>query len=174
MSLWRTLICALAIAGPAGAQDAYQPPWPEPGEDHVAWQIEHIDAAAAMLVWSDPDVVVALERETLRRDGSTARAWFRWDALNQGAATRWGGRSLLQLREADCVRRRARMVALSLYPGNNLSGLPTSSDMDHAEWSYDRPGMMGAALTAAMCEGVMLFSEDDVARWMDETLSKAQ
>ncbi len=164
------IACAVLLASgaPASAQSGYQPPWPASSEDTVAWQVEHIDAIPAALVWSDGRIVAAMERETLKRAGRIARAWFRWDALNAAAAQEIAGRSLLVLREMDCEDGRARPLAITVYAGNNLTGTSQSSENPNAAWIYDRPGQLGEAQTAAACEGVFLFNDDDVRRWIKE------
>ncbi|MBD3571668.1 hypothetical protein EJ082_01585 [Brevundimonas diminuta] len=158
----------LAFGTAASAQNGYQPPWPASADDAMEWQVEHIDAIPAALVWSDGRIVAAMERETLKRSGNIVRAWFRWDALNAETAEEISGRSLLVLREMDCEGGRARPLAMTVYAGNNLTGSSQSAENPHAEWIYDRPGQLGEAQTAAACEGVFLFNDADVRRWIKE------
>uniref|UniRef100_A0A6M3XET9 Surface-adhesin protein E-like domain-containing protein n=3 Tax=root TaxID=1 RepID=A0A6M3XET9_9ZZZZ len=138
-------------------QDGYQPPWPADDglEASIAWQVEHLDIAPAAIVWLDETMVAVMRRETLQRTGNTARAWFHWEALNADQAQAWGGRSMLLLREMDCEQRRTRIIAASSYSGTNLTGRHTdhNSSPSEREWVYDRPGMLGAAQTAAACDG---------------------
>lgn len=72
------------------------------------------------------------------------------------------------MREMDCSCRRARVVAMTVYAGNNLTGSHVGADRADAQWIFDRPGMLGAAQTAAVCDGTFLFSDEDVRRWIAE------
>ncbi|WP_426037704.1 surface-adhesin E family protein [Brevundimonas sp. DC300-4] len=152
-------------AGAAIAQDGFQPPWPAEGEDTIRWTVENIDVIPGSIVWSAPELIVAMERDTLRRTGSLARAWFRWEYLKAESAATINGRSVLVLREADCSAGRARLVAISIYPGNNLTGPATNAERPQATWIFDRPGQLSAAQTAAACEGTFLFTQEDVVGW---------
>lgn len=151
---------ALSVMIATAPQSGYQPPWPadSSARTSIQWQVDHLDLAPAAIVWLEDGMVASLERDTVRRTGSVVRAWFRWEALNQEQADQWGARSMLVLREMDCDQRRTRLLAASLYKGTNLTG----SHEDHNEpdggraWTYDRPGMLGAAQTAAACDGVFL------------------
>ena len=91
-----------------------------------------------------------------------------WDALTAETAGQLTGRSVLLMREMDCSRRRARVVAMAVYAGNNLTGSHVGADRADAQWIFDRPGMLGAAQTAAACDGTFLFSDEDVRRWIAE------
>ena len=167
MMLGMIAAMATAFAAPQ-AVDGYQPLWSTPDQDVFAWQVEHIDAVPAAIVWADGSTTAAMERETLTREGGNVRAWFRWDALTAESAEQLTGRSVLVLREMDCSRRRSRVIAMSVYAGNNLTGSHVSADNPSADWQYDRPGMLGAAQTAAACDGTFLWSDEDVRRWIAE------
>jgi hypothetical protein len=158
---------ALVWAPQVAAQDGYQPPWPV-DDDLIAWQIEHIDVAPRDIVWSDQDTLSVMDRSSLRRNGNIARAWFRWDALSPDTPFVEYGRSVLLLREADCADRKARIIAMTFYAGNNLTGTNSSEDSDEAEWTYDRPGFLGAAQTAAACEGEFMISDEQAMDIMRE------
>lgn len=158
---------ALVLAPQAAAQDGYQPPWLVE-DDLIAWQIEHIDIAPRDIVWSDRDTLSVMDRSSLVRNGNITRAWFRWDALSPDTPFVEFGRSVLLLREADCVDRKARVIAMTFYSGNNLTGTNSSADSDEAGWTYDRPGFLGAAQTAAACEGEFMISDEQAFEIMRE------
>lgn len=163
-----TGLLAFSSSGQVMAQSAYLPVWPEPNEDSFDWAVEHVDTIPATLVWATADLLVTKERENQVRTGSVVRAWFRWEALSAASAENLQGRSLLVLREMDCTNRRAKILAVTVYPGNNLTGASSGGDRPHGDWVYDRPGQLGAAQTAAACEDIFLYSDEEVRRWIGE------
>jgi hypothetical protein len=82
---------------------------------------------------------------------ATVRGWMRWEEF---APTSVGGRdtrSFTQLIEADCQGGRGRMLAMDLYPYNNLQGEVRHIDNQDPQWSYARPGSVLEQNVALMC-----------------------
>lgn len=155
---------ALMIAAPAQAQNVVAPPWPDE-EQTLAWMIEHLDIDPANVAAWNNNLVVEIDPTTLRRSGDMATAWFERDALTQQTMDDQGGhRSAVFLRQADCVQRRARTLAITAYTGHDRTGTMTSSDVAE-DWQFDRPGTIGALQTSAACEGTRAVSDDVVLLW---------
>lgn len=63
------------------------------------------------------------------------------------------------------------MLAVTAYKGNNLSGGTLfQGDRPEAEWTYDRPGFLGAAQARAACKGEMMLSDSDVRDIIEEAV----
>jgi hypothetical protein len=152
-------LCALSTQ--AMAQDGRQPPWPT-GTDMNSvfeWQIANVEAVPADIVILTENAVVTLDRGSVTTVAGKKRAWFERNALNRRTAEEQGGRSGLIFWEADCAAGRSRILASTVYAGNNLTG--RSTNFDEADgYTYDRPETAGAAMSAAICNGVFFFNHD--------------
>lgn len=125
---------------------------PFPTENVIGWAVENLDMIPAANVWTSDHIVVWVKRETIKKTGNTAQAWFVWEAVSAETAKDQGGRSAVLLKEFRCDAGQSRTLAMSVYRGNNrMGGLVDSFDLP-SPWVYDRPGMMGEAQRFTACE----------------------
>ena len=163
------VVAVLALCSqPASAQDGKLPPWPAPNDFAAAveWQIANVELAPRDIVSMNIDAVVAMDRETLSRQGDLGRAWFSRDVLSQVEADKLSGRSALMYYEADCATKRARFLATSVYSGTGRTGTDDSNNTAGV-WAYIRPGSTGEAMAAAICESRFYFSEAELQKMVD-------
>lgn len=100
----------------------------------------------------DASFVQYIDRETIRRNGNTARAWTLRDYARPQTKSYATYSSSLNLDEYDCTEQRARDLQISVFSGNMASGgVVNSADYNTEEWSYVAPGTIGESLMEAAC-----------------------
>ena len=79
------------------------------------------------------------------------RLWVRWEYhYAQGAYPKY--LSAVELDEADCAGRRARVIQTTVYPSNNLDGEATSSGAQApSAWTFEIPDTIGDAILNRIC-----------------------
>jgi hypothetical protein len=146
-------VLAQGLAG-AGAKLARTPPPPTsitPVEVSL-WRTSYVDEKGAVPVGaSDKGMEYGVAGSFSVTSSGTVKGWMRWE---QFAPTTVGSdttRSFTQLVEADCQGGRGRMLAMDLYPYNNLQGDVRHMDAQDPQWSYARPGSVLEQNIALMC-----------------------
>ena len=93
----------------------------------------------------------------------TVKGWMRWENFTPVNLPQGVSRSTRQLVEVDCQGGRGRILALDIYPYNNLQGAAVHADAQDPQWTYARPGtvleqnigLMCAAARSAVAAAVM-------------------
>jgi len=121
--------------------------------------------SAQAVEWSYVDVagegdaryVYYIDRETIRRNGNTARAWSLADYARPQTELFGTFSSTRSLGEYDCAEQRSRGLQVHVLAGNMASGQVvyssnfTAASSFPGEWSYVAPGTMAEALMEAVC-----------------------
>lgn len=158
------LFClSIFAATPALAQQAITPPWPD--TDHqLTWIIANLNVNPDDVVSWNENMIVEIDSSSIRRSGSLVTAWFERDMLNHSAADELGGRSMVILRQSDCDTLRSRALAITRYEGHDRTGRAISTDTA-SDWTYDRPGTVGADQTSAACNATRALDESTRSLW---------
>ncbi len=147
------LISAICIGGaaspPAWSQIsvarapvlAPPPPTGSSGADIALWRASYVDEKGALPIGATTS---AMEYGVAGSFGltptGTLRGWVRWERFTPTKDEDGVTRSFSQLLEVDCLNSRARMLAVDLYPYNNLQGQARHLDAQAPQWAYSRPG----------------------------------
>jgi hypothetical protein len=92
-----------------------------------------------------------IDRETIRRNGNTARAWSLADYARPQTELFGTFSSTRSLGEYDCAEQRSRGLQVHALAGNMARGEIVASVTPPGEWSYVAPGTMTEALMEAVC-----------------------
>ena len=155
-------ICAMAVTSPSWSQTAADAPHapattppPPTGSSSVAvalWRASYVDETGALPIGATD---AAVEYGVAGTFGVTPtgalRGWVRWERFTPTQDPDGVTRSFSQLLEVDCANNRARMLAVDLYPYNNLQGQVRHMDAQAPQWSYSRPGTVLEENVAVFC-----------------------
>jgi len=180
-------LAVLASAGAAHAQLAMPstpaPPASQDAEVLKAWADANVVPAGWEIAARSPTNLLMTPKDFVRRDGKvrTAVRVERYSPQAQGAGFAW--RSQLQGLEFDCVEGSARILNVTLFPGQNLQG-PWRREDVREEGLVGQAGLgpMSAVLKRA-CEssrtaypdvGQVLIkpSRPDSFRWLAESVDE--
>ena len=145
-------VCTLgAASAPAWSQasteavhgPALTPPPPAGGSgvDIAVWRASYVDEKGALPIGAtDSAIEYGVAGSFGLTPSGTLRGWVRWERFTPTKDEDGVTRSFSQLLEVDCLNGRARMLAVDLYPYNNLQGSARHMDAQAPAWSYSRPG----------------------------------
>ncbi len=141
-------------SAPAKVTVALTPPPPASTGivDVAAWRTAYVDESHAVPIGaSDKGVEYGVPGSFSITPEGTVKGWMRWEQFGPTRAGEDDTRSFTQLIEVDCRGGRGRLLALDLYPYNNLQGSPRHVDAQAAEWAYSRPGSVLEQNISLMC-----------------------
>ena len=133
---------------------AETPPPPTSGSpvDIALWRSSYVNEAGAVPVGaSERGVEYGVGGSFSITPAGTVKGWMRWEQFAPTTVGQDTTRSYTQLIEVDCQGGRGRMLALDLYPFNNLQGQPRHIDAQDPQWSYARPGTVLEQNIGLMC-----------------------
>ena len=132
-----------------------QTPPPPDGKtsiDLAAWRTSYIDEAGLMPIGAtDAAMEYAVGGSFSISSAGTVKGWMRWEEFQPVADPAGPARSTMQLVEVDCQGGRGRMLALDVYPYNNLQGAARHLDVQDPQWTYARPGTVLEQNIGVMC-----------------------
>ena len=144
-----------SAADALSSADVHRTPPPPAGETAGAvamWRASYVDEAGAVPVGaSEKGVEYGVSGSFSIGPAGTVKGWMRWEQFSPTTVGDDVTRSFTQLLEVDCQAGRGRMLALDLYPYNNLQGEARHVDAQDPQWSYARPGTVLEHNIALMC-----------------------
>ena len=100
----------------------------------------------------DASFVSYIDRETIRRNGNTARVWSLSDyAIPQTESLFSPFSSTQFLHEYDCAEQRTHFLQATFFAGNMARGEIVDSVNTPSEWIYVAPGSIGEATMEVAC-----------------------
>jgi hypothetical protein len=91
---------------------------------------------------------VYLDYSTIEQVNRYARIWARYNYAHPTSA---GSRSVRVLQEFDCREERHRVLTITAFAGENLTGREIGTAQRQTEWNPTVPGTIGASLRSAVC-----------------------
>ena len=148
-------VSGVASAEPSSATAlATTPPPPAGGSitDLAVWRASYVNESDAMPIGAtDKAMEYGVRGSFSVGAGGTVRGWMRWEEFAPTVMPQGTVRSFTQLVEVDCQGGRGRLLALDLYPYNNLQGAPRHVDAQDPQWTYARPGTVLEQNIGLMC-----------------------
>jgi hypothetical protein len=151
----------LSVAGVAAAQTperatiaAQSPPPPASVTpvDVALWRKAYVDETGVVPVGaSDKGMEYGVAGSFSLTAQGTVKGWMRWEEFQPTTVGHDTTRSFTQLVEVDCRGGRGRMLAMDLYPYNNLKGEVRHVDAQDPAWAYPRPGSVLEQNVGMMC-----------------------
>ena len=140
--------------GAASAKTVLTPPPPASVTpvDVSIWRSSYVNETGAVPVGaSDKGMEYGVAGSFSITGPGTVKGWMRWEEFTPTVVGSETTRSFTQLVEVDCRGGRGRLLALDLYPYNNLKGEARHVDAQDPQWSYARPGSVLEQNMAMMC-----------------------
>jgi hypothetical protein len=120
--------------------------------DVSLWRASYVDEKGVVPVGaSEKGMEYGVAGSFSITSSGTVKGWMRWEEFQPTTVGADTTRSFTQLVEADCQGGRGRMLAMDLYPYNNLQGEVRHVDAQDPGWSYARPGSVLEQNIALMC-----------------------
>ena len=144
-----------ASAGPSAKHVALTPPPPAAVDNQTEltlWRASYINETDALPIGATDKAMEYGVRGSFSV-GATGlvRGWMRWEEFAPTTMPEGTTRSFTQLVEVDCQGGRGRLLALDLYPYNNLQGAARHVDAQDPQWTYARPGTVLEQNIGLMC-----------------------
>ena len=139
---------------PAASMRSLTPPPPasDSAGDVALWRAGYMSEVGVLPVGATPKGVEYAVAGSFSIGGAgLVRGWMRWEQFTPTTLPEGTIRSFNQLIEVDCQGGRGRLLALDLYPYNNLQGAPRHVDAQDPQWTYARPGTVLEQNIALMC-----------------------
>ena len=96
---------------------------------------------------------VYIDKTTIRKRGNVAKMWELQDYKAPKKAASGSYLSAKALQEHDCVEIRSRLLTLTYFSDNMVSGqVIFNHQMDDSKWADIAPGSMGMAKWKAACK----------------------
>ena len=145
---------AFAVPAEAAGSPTLSPPPPasESASDVTAWRTSYVDETGVLPIGaSENGMEYGVNGSFSVTPAGTVKGWMRWEEFTPTTLSDGVTRSFRQLVEVDCQGGRGRLLALDLYPYNNLQGQSRHVDAQDPQWTYARPGSVLEQNIGLMC-----------------------
>ena len=118
----------------------------------TAWRTSYVDETGVLPIGaSERGMEYGVNGSFSVTPAGTVKGWMRWEEFTPTTLSDGVTRSFRQLVEVDCRGGRGRLLALDLYPYNNLQGQSRHVDAQDPQWTYARPGSVLEQNIGLMC-----------------------